>query len=373
MNNDTRAPARIAPYAPEHLPQVCELARHLWSDDARRNAAYLEWKYLRSPYTTEPLLYLAFDGDALVGMRGVSNSRWQIGDATYTLPYADDLVVDPAWRGRWLHQRIMAFAFADLARRGHRHVINLSASRATALGSIKMRWRSCGGVGPVRRRSARKATLDRLGQRMKGLPLLWRWGDPLSSAGLPDEAALFDAMARGEANDLGDGVSVATRPRAADMAGLVRRLPYDGRIRHLRDEAYLGWRYASPICSYLFFHAGGARLDGYLVLQRSLGPGHGRVSIVDWEAGDEETRSKLLAAAIGGGFPELYAWRAACPPEAAQLLDREGFVPATDDYEKTILVRAVDDAELKELLVLGGRRLDDAKEWDLRMIYSMSG
>lgn len=373
MPDDSPAPARIAPYTPEHLPQVCELARDLWSADPQRNAAYLEWKYLRSPYTTEPLIYLALDGDSVVGMRGVSNSRWQIGEAEHTLPYADDLVIAPDWRGRWLHPRIMAFALQDLAARGCRHVINLSASRATAVASTRMRWRSCGGVGPVHRRSAGKANRDRLGRRMKALPLLWRWADTLPDTGLPDERALFDAMARDAGDGASIGLSVETRPRVAAMAELVRRLPYDGRIRHVRDEAYLEWRYASPICSYLFLYAGGARLDGYLVLQRSQGLEHGRVRIVDWEAADEDTRGALLAAAIAGDFPELYAWRSACGPEAARLLDREGFVPATDDYEKTILVRAVDDAEVKGPLLLGGRRLDDGKEWDLRMIYSMSG
>lgn len=373
MTDDRESACRVVAYADGHRQDVCRLARELWSADARLNDAYLDWKYCRNPYMREPLLYLAFDGDALVGMRGVTGSCWETGEGCFTLPYADDLVVAPAYRGRWLHQRIMAYALRDLADRGHRLVVNLSASRATAVGSLKMRWRSTGGVRPLHRRTRRKATIDVLEQRTRRLPFFWRWADAIPAAGLPSEATTFERLGQRASPARFPGIALESSPRLAAMAELVRRLPYDGRIRHLRDETYLEWRYANPLRSYRFLYAGETRLDGYLVLQRSLGFDRGRVSIVDWEASDESLRRKLLSAAIAGDFPELYAWGSACSPAGTELLRGAGFVPATAEYEKSILVRPVRDAELRAPCEMGGRCLDDGAHWDLRMIYSFVG
>ena len=59
---------RVVPYCAEHQGLVAELQRHLWSPDPRLNASYLEWKYHQNPYILDPLIYLAFVGDKLVGM-----------------------------------------------------------------------------------------------------------------------------------------------------------------------------------------------------------------------------------------------------------------------------------------------------------------
>ena len=138
---------------------VAELARHLWSPDSRLNARYLDWKYHQNPYLRSPLLYLAFERDKLVGMRGASGSRWEAGGSAepFSLLYIDDLVIDPAYRGRGLHRVIMKFALRDLARRGYRYAINLSASPVTAHASMNMQWRNAGPVHALYRRTLRKA------------------------------------------------------------------------------------------------------------------------------------------------------------------------------------------------------------------------
>ena len=55
------------------------------------------------------------------------------------------------------------------------------------------------------------------------------------------------------------------------------------------------------------------------------------------------------------------------------MIDRHGFKPLRVPTEKAILVRSVRDDELNAPWILGGRRLDDANQWDLRMVYSMVG
>jgi GNAT superfamily N-acetyltransferase len=372
-----RVSCRIVPYAPDHAAVVAGLQRHLWTPDPKLNAAYLDWKYHQNPYIREPLIYLAFVDEQLVGMRGVFGTRWEVGEPseTFTLPYADDLVIDPAFRRGGVHGQLMRFALDDLERRGYRYLVNLSAGPVTQRTSVLMRWRNAGSVNHVQRRSVRRTTMDAMAGRLSKLPFVWRFSETFQRLGGPEGDRVFerfDSRSRRRVRERdSDAIFAATTPLADEMALLVNRLPTDGRFRHVRDRPYFEWRFRNPLRSYRFLYAGGDRLAGYLVLQRALDR-HDRVSIVDWEAERASVLDALLTAAIEEGrFPVLSAWRFGASPAAGQLIDRHGFKPA--DRSKCILVRAVRSTDLDDHWTLAGRPLDDAKQWDLRMIYSMDG
>jgi GNAT superfamily N-acetyltransferase len=367
-------------YRDEHKQLVSALQQHLWSPDVRLNADYLDWKYHRNPYIREPLIYMAFSGDRLVGMRGASGTRWEVGESQvqFVLPYADDLVVDPAHRVQGLHRRMMEFGLDDLARRGFPYVINLSASKVTALGSLRMKWRRAGGVQPVQRRVPSAKVLDRLADQMRRWHLLWRWADDVATVQGPSGERLFHrldkCLATASNPRQGRSLFISSLPLAREMADLVARLPVDGRIRHVRDETYFNWRFSNPMRSYRFIYVGSEGIEGYLVLHRSLGYVSDRVRIVDLEAENDRTREELLEAVVNcGAFPNLRAWAAAMPRPAAAALHRHGFEQVDGEYEKSILVRSLVEDELKEPWSLGGRPIDEALSWDLRMIYSMEG
>lgn len=369
---------RVVPYRAEHGAQVAELQRHLWSPDIKLNTAYLEWKYHQNPYIREPILYLAFAGDRLAGMRGAFGTRWEAGAETFTLPYPDDLVIDPDFRKQGLHRVIMNFALNDLAKRGYRYVINLSASPITRQASMKMRWRNAGGMISVHRRGLSRAAADLVAGWAGGLPWLWRRANDLRSLGGPRGEHLFDRFDSrtpppARSRQAGSWFVQAT-PLAEEMARLVARLPKRGGFRHVRDQTYFSWRFRNPLRSYRYLYAGGDRIKGYLVLQRPLNGRIDRVSIVDWEAESESVLEELLDAAIEcGEFPALCVWRLGTSPAVGRWLDRHGFGSVGSRHESYILVRSVQDANLGEPWMLGGRHLDDASQWDMRMIYSMQG
>jgi GNAT superfamily N-acetyltransferase len=366
---------RVVAYSAEHKAVVADLQRHLWHPDARLNASYLEWKYNQNPYIRDPLIYLAFIGDRLVGMRGAFGTRWEVGDPAefFTLPYPDDSVIDPAYRRQGIHRAIMNFALRDLAERGYRYVVNLSAGRITAVASLNMRWRDAGKVRALYRRTLRKTAADLLAGGVRHLPLLWRWADNRSRH---SGDHLFDRLdARFSAPDQwrGTGSLFAQKtPLTREMSQLVARLPRDGRIRHVRDETFLAWRFGNPLRNYRFLYFGREPIRGYIVLQQSPGVDGDRACIVDWEAESDLIRAELLSAAIEyGKFPELCFWQLGASPAAAQLVDHHGFKSLYGLYENCVLVRSLRDNALDAPWILGGRRLDDANQWDLRMIYSM--
>lgn len=373
---------RVAQCRAEHKRAIAELQKGLWSSDGALNMRYLEWKYARNPYVRETLIYVALDGDRVVGMRGFHGARLEAGIPARTFPalFADDALIASECRNRGLVTRILSMAHADLAERGHRLLVSIgNASRVNGLGLMTRGWRSAGGLRPLGRVSEHARRRTRLRRAVARLPLIWRYANArfLASADQRRPFRHLDAsMTRRRVS--GPSITVERAPRLDAMADLVERLPHDGRIRHVRDREYLGWRFANPLSEFRFLYFGDARIDGYLVLARrasDLGA-FDRVYVSDLEGTDEAVRAGLLRAAIDRGrFPLLVTWSAALRDESLQTLSGQGFIPIdTEEAARgfpCVLARLLPDDQPVDDWTLGGRRLLSLADWDVRVLYSM--
>jgi hypothetical protein len=373
---------RVAQCRAEHKRAIAELQKGLWSSDGALNMRYLEWKYARNPYVRETLIYVALDGDRVVGMRGFHGARLEAGIPARTFPalFADDALIASECRNRGLVTRILSMAHADLAERGHRLLVSIgNASRVNGLGLMTRGWRSAGGLRPLGRVSEHARRRTRLRRAVARLPVIWRYAYArfLASADQRRPFRHLDAsMTRRRLS--GPSITVERTPRLDAMAGLVERLPHDGRIRHARDREYLGWRFANPLSEFRFLYFGDARIDGYLVLARrasDLGA-FDRVYVSDLEGTDEAVRAGLLHAAIDRGrFPLLVTWSASLRDESLQTLSELGFIPIDTDESARgfpcVLARLLPDDQPVDDWTLGGRRLLNVADWDVRVLYSM--
>ena len=339
----------IVLYQPRYQEQVVQLQTGLWSPDVAINAAYLEWKYQDCPYQQPPLIYLALQGGEVVGMRGIHGARWCAGEDAIPedVGCAGDMVVVPAHQNRGLFRQINDAAMRDLAVRGYRFVFNFSAAPVTFLRSLRAGWRLAGGYRTVARPPGALA------------------------------AAHTDRLRRVE-----QMIADESDARPAEMADLNRRLDRDDglgashRIRHVCEEAYIAWRYANPLSSYVFLYAGGAELDGYIVLQQSRGAQSGRINILEWVALRPETLMDLLVVAIARIQPRVIAtWSATLSEPQLECLAATSFRhfdegQGVNHYQPGILVREVGGAAAGHTWVLQGTPLLDISRWDLRMAYS---
>ncbi len=372
----------IAKYRPELKDLVAELQKELWSSDASLNRRVLEWKYEKNPYLGEPLIYLALHQGKAVGMRGFHGARWEAGTPSRVFPalVAGDALVSAPHRDRGLVTRIMKAALADLAERGCRYLFTLGGSPVNVFGLLTLGWKSVGALRPMGQVTTKAMRNQGLRRMVKRLPFVWKYQEArfLYSA---DERRPFrhlDAARPGCPRGDGASVTIDRRPRPKAMAELVQRLGHDGRVRHVRDSEYLTWRFENPLSEYRFLYWEKARLEGYLVLQRSLSDlaDWVRVRIADLEASDMRIRSELLPAAVSRGrFPELVTWTVSLSDAEVQLLKNLGFTPV--DPEQTtrgcpcVLVRSLRENLPETEWVLGDRWLLDMKNWDIRMLYSM--
>lgn len=364
----------IVPYAFELDAQIAQLQTHLWSGDAALNAAYLRWKYADNPFRTDPvLMQLALYGGRVVAMRGMFGSLWEVGDASsrHPLPHADDFVVAPEHRNSGVAHRIMTALLADAERSGARFAISLSVSPVTFVASLATGWRSAGSYRTIWHGTSPNPTLERVRNRLRrsrGFALLRRWYS----------GGLFRPVDR-RAASAPSGMSLARQPRPGEMAELVARLPWDGRLRHVRDADYFAWRFCNPLSDYRFLYAGESELKGYLVLQRFVSNrlDRGQIRIADWEADDERTRAALLDAALDmGRFRHIETWTSGASESVRTLLRDRGFRDQATGGLRTRndgpLVRRLGDTSAGEPWTLGGRDLLDIASWDFRMIQSMA-
>jgi hypothetical protein len=280
-----------------------------------------------------------------------------------------DFVIAPEHRRSGVFKAIMGAVVDGLGSRGYPYVFSLSSNTVTRTGSLLAGWRSIGSLKPMRCRRWDRILPRRLQHhtaRLASFAAL-RKGNPFH---LLDNAEL-----RGK---LQPYVSVEEAPRAEAMTELVMRIANDGRLRHVRDQAYFAWRFANPRSAYRFLFWTDDRLEGYLVLQARLYSDRAKINIVDWEATSTRVRADLLEAVIHGGkFEELNIWSTTLSEETQALLSDAGFDTANEPASATrnypaILVKALGDRVSKDHWIVGGRRLTDVADWDVRMIYSDS-
>lgn len=376
---------KLVRYKPDLKAQVAELQTHLWSPSVSLNAAYLEWKHEKNPYLEEPLIYLAMHDGKAVGMRGFSGVRWELGvpPQEYTGLYADDAVIAPGHRNHGLMPRIMKVAFEDLGKCGHEYIFSLGAGAMTFLTSLSMGWRSAGSVQPMHWRSWQVALPGGLRRLSKCLPLISRKGDAFFARW---SASLCRTLADIGENDVrrtltdGQGITFQDVPRCADMAELVERIGRTARIRHVRSREYFEWCFQNPFSRYRFLFCDTNRLEGYLVLQESISgyAERGVINILDWEATSIAVKAELLRVALKlVGCGRLMIWSATLKPELLNLLEQSSFQlvnpsPGMLQQRPALLVRAIGEQRSGDWL-LGGLRLTELANWDLRMLYSMPG
>jgi GNAT superfamily N-acetyltransferase len=372
----------MVPYSPALAGQIAELQTHLWSSDPARNAAYLKWKHLDNPFFPEPLIQLGMHAGRAVAMRSAFGTLWEVGDSSsqHLLPYVDDFVVAPEHRNSGVGRQVMQAAVAEACRRAFPYAINLSAGPVTFINSLATGWRRIGSFGSVRHSTARHSQLQRIAAVVRRTPYLNRIRDVLRAAflrAMPSKQT-FDKLER-QLPSAGP-IAVASDPRPHAMAGLISRLPWDGRMRHVRDERYFSWRFRNPLHEYRFLYWDDDHgLQGYLVLQMTLfpQPNPTLLGIADWEAANEKVRAGLLDAALRtGGLTQMRTWTATISDTTRALLHDRGFEPpaVTGLTARTegLLVRPLGAVAVDQPWLLGGHDLRKMENWDLRLLYSMS-
>lgn len=366
----------IIHYSNRYKGDVLELQKRLWSSSEELNRRFFEWRYEQNPVKSEPLVYLAISNGRPVAMRGAFASRWNAGgnSGPRTWYQSDDLVVLPDYENRGAFAAFSEHMRRDLAARGHRFFLSMSALRVTRMQSVTGGARSIGSMEPVGYLSGPAVVLDCVRRFMGRMPYAWR----MAGTTAPTQAAAKVFVRIDQAIPSTRGAYTLTTGqivRPADMAALIEGSNHDGGFRQVRNASYFAWRYRNPLHAYRYIYADSPDgLAGYLILERALSDraNQRRVNIADWEARSDDVLTELLRAAIRWGRPaELVSWTQTLGKARVECLQQHGF--SAIDAEQTarglpsVLVWPIDNAQHDSELAAGGRSLLNLADWDLRM------
>jgi hypothetical protein len=379
-------------YRPDLQQQILELQTYLWGQDVSLNSAYLEWKYEQNPYLKFSLIYAAMCAERVVGMVGAYGAKWQVGIPRHTFicPCFGDAVIHPDHRNQGLFRKMMTFALDDLTKTDFKFVFDFSARPEIALVLMMNGWRSPGffqtahiltAQGKIFRWLRRILNLFHVSTFTAGRLSGFMCGRSCDRSVQLDRA--YDQLQKnGTKYNLNSNspISVARSPRPKAMAKLVERLADDGRIQHVKDESYFGWRFQNPLSRYHFVFWDDPQLEGYLVLQTPKQTDGTWVSlnVVDWEAANLDILSGLFQAVIRlGAVSDLTLWSSTLSKEKIALLRRQGFSfvnktgkIAHDIQLPTMFTKYVCPDASRTEWGLSNRSLLDLTNWNMRMIYS---
>lgn len=320
---------------PDLLNKVRDYYIRNWGFHGHRLTTYLDWIHHQNPYFDAPLIYIALYEGRVVGMRAAIGTCWEgdSGREKLVLPNMTDSGIEPGHREGGLFRELSDFSIQDLEARGHRHILNLSPNPPNYVTSVMtLGWRPLGSSETMSRQAPSSAATRSILQAASRPGIAGRTLNFGTRAVRKIKSTLprnvFSGLPRNiRHSSLPLTVSRQTRP--AEMAELVRQIGGNGKIRHVRDEAYFAWRFLNPYFRYRFLFWGDERLDGYMVLQDP--PGYRHVNIVQWEGLNPQIRTELLLAAINlGTFRSLELWGASLADADLEVLKSTGFT-YTDD------------------------------------------
>lgn len=377
----------IVSYQPEFKEQIINLQTHLWGDDLDRNLEYFVWKYENNPYNSHPIIYLALHDGAVVGMRGFIGGIWQLGIPSKFAPWLllSDSVTHPDHRRKGIFANITNAAVKELENSEWAYILNLSSGPLSTSNNIKLGWDS---IGPnfiaaysVPPSNATPSRARRFARKLPIIYPLYKLSKDLikNVSSKPAESlSPFTNFDNRSALHKYKNVMISKFPHPQQMADLVRGNPYDGRIRHVRDETYYNWRYSNPRSEYRFLYRQSSSLEGFLVLRASSYPSSMDVKVVDWEVSSSEMLGELIQFALElGELNSLSVWATTLLPFERQLLTNIGFriieepVGGGKTFPRpSVLIKAIQvDPELTNCVV-NDQTIVDVNKWDLRSIYS---
>lgn len=272
----TRPDFQVQPFAPEHLPEVARLLRHLWSADVAGNQRVFTWKYLENPQrAATPGIVALLDG-TVVGFRGyfVASFVAPGASAPIRILCPGDTCVEPSCR-QWGLSVEMGKLASPLFAADFSLFLNTTTTHASLPGYRKL------GFLPLASKAYHSA------YRLIDLA---RYVHAYSERPSPSSSRI-------RCCEDGDFV-VSREPRAAEMAAVAGRPgePRSG-LAPLRSAENLHWRFRNPQRLYVFYYAyARGEMLGYVVL--GLSPNLRRGYLLDFVDVDRVSVASLLAGIL---------------------------------------------------------------------------
>lgn len=150
---------------PDDIPGIIDLLKASLGEKLMpKTEAFWRWKHVENPFGKSEVL-LAFEGDAMVGLRVFMLWEWAAGDKIFRSVRAVDTATHPAHQGKGIF-RTLTLALVDKCKSDGVDFVFNTPNQSSKPGYLKMGWRESGRLKlKIRPRffpSAKSATFDKM-------------------------------------------------------------------------------------------------------------------------------------------------------------------------------------------------------------------
>ena len=190
-----------------------------WSELSKNKRKELfEWKYDKNPYLDEPLIYLAFQGDKIVGHRAFVVQNFKLKE-DYLIGTPADALVHPDHRRKGIFSKLTDFAIKDIEERDHIDLlISLSSTKKSAKGNIKAGFTPVGKREKLYNFSIKKIFKNRYKKEID-----------------------FNQIISSKMN--GKTIEISQKLKIDDIVELMKISTNYKKFRNLRDRQFYRWRF----------------------------------------------------------------------------------------------------------------------------------
>lgn len=253
---------RFIRYTHEYKDQVIDLLKQLWHFNKEERLKYFKWKYEDNPYSEQPLLFLALNGEKVVAVRGYMLQPMVYKNNTFLEASLADTVTDLKYRRQGLFQNLTEFSISGLSELPNVYFsLNSSSGGPTLNGYFHLGWKPLSERDNIMRFTI-KGVLRRLTHTVTpvNLPLLSK-------------------------NHNGNSLLLTTELRTSDILTIY---PKEDFITHKRDTTYYNWRLSNPTAKYIYcynYNDADNELQSYIILKEIS---YGKLDLIDFNSKSEK-------------------------------------------------------------------------------------
>jgi hypothetical protein len=117
------------------------LKREWKSINADKWDVYFRWKYLENPYVNSPPVFLAVEGDRVVGFRGIFIQKFYYGEREVFIGSGADVRVSENRRGKGIYRNLIEEGYDYSLKNTIQYLLNLSSNTKSTPILLKLGWK----------------------------------------------------------------------------------------------------------------------------------------------------------------------------------------------------------------------------------------
>lgn len=232
-------------YKSEDKQGIKSILSIMWDNlDKNEVSERLEWRYFNNLYQKEPFIYIALDGEKIVGFRAFVCQLFSLKGNTYKILSPADAIINPEYRRMGIFSKLNDIFIDDISstKDAKYIILNLSANEKSTPGNLKLGWVATDGLKNYLYKFSLLNTLKVLFSNKKH----------------------NNQVNKSKYNN----ISVSTDLLIGDLVIFNQEHLNRNKLTNVHDENYYKWRYDNPKDIIFIYNKNDSKLTSYFIIKK---------------------------------------------------------------------------------------------------------